>query len=211
MEIFLDIETVPTKDPEVIADIASRIKHPGNMSKPETIAKWEIEDKPALIKNAVAGTSFDGTYGSIVCIGFAINDEPVSVLCGADEFVILNDFYACFYNVRDVKIIGHNVTDFDLRFLWQRLVINNIKRPRFPFNAKSWDERIGDTMKMWNPATDKRISLDKLCKALKVPTSKADMDGSMVAEYANAGRYDEIAQYCKGDVIATRACYKKMI
>jgi predicted PolB exonuclease-like 3'-5' exonuclease len=63
---------------------------------------------------------------------------------------------------------------------------------------------------MWNPSREKRVSLDRLCKILGVPTSKGDMDGSKVAETAAAGEWDKIARYCEGDVIATRACYLKM-
>lgn len=38
MNIYIDIETLPTTDAETIAEIAANIKPPANYSKPETIA-----------------------------------------------------------------------------------------------------------------------------------------------------------------------------
>jgi DNA polymerase elongation subunit (family B) len=213
--LVLDIETLPTIDPSVIAEIAGKIIPPGNISKSDTIAVWHEEKKPALIKEAVARTSFDGTFGSIVAIGWAIDYEEPEVICHANELQLLITFVGAINDAirvkEPLKIIGHNIASFDLRFLWQRLIINGISPPaHIPWNAKPWDERIGDTMIMWNPEREKRISLDCLCKALRVTTSKGDMDGSMVAGYASQGRYAEIASYCVGDVVATRECYRRM-
>ena len=108
------------------------------------------------------------------------------------------------------NIVGHNVA-WDLRFLWQRFVVNGIAPPnwlRVAVKAKPWD--ISDTMTMWNPDRDKRISLDRLCRILGVPTSKGDMDGSKVWDAYRAGEIDRIAAYCRADVEAVRECYRRM-
>jgi predicted PolB exonuclease-like 3'-5' exonuclease len=55
-----------------------------------------------------------------------------------------------------------------------------------------------------------RISLDKLCLALSIPSPKGDMDGSMVNQAVKDGRLLEVVEYCKRDVIATREVYRRM-
>lgn len=220
--IYFDTETIGCDDPAVIADIASTITPPKNYSKPETIAKWEAEEKPDLIKEAMLRTSFDGAVGQIVCIGWAINDGPVESVCGKIEQDLLEAFFAAMKDAgrlhyhggvtkQPMTFVGHNITGFDLRFLWQRAVIDSIKPPScIPFNVKPWDNAIADTMLMWNPERDRRTSLDKLCKALGIASPKGELDGSKVWEAVKAGRISEVAEYCRKDVEAIRACYRRM-
>lgn len=223
MQITLDIETLPCEAPEVIADLAAGIKPPGSMKKAETIAKWEAEEKPAAVEEALRKTSFDGTYGRILCIGWAVDDEEPQSVIGSEETVLsgfmealkARDIPAHGRNVAQApEFVGHNLSGFDLRFLYQRCVINRI-RPTSGLlaacKAKPWDKSIADTMVMWNPDREKRISLDKLCKALGVQTSKGDMDGSKVYEEYKAGNLDKIAAYCRADVEATRECYRRLV
>lgn len=226
--ITLDIETIGTSDPAVISEIAAGITPPGNISKAETIAVWEKEKKPALIEEAVRKTSFDGSTGRIICIGIAVNDDDPAAECGPTEGGILQIAFKAIQHAatthfkfagdkrddKGITFVGHNISGFDLRFLWQRAVINGIKPPACLLNAmqaKPWDKCIADTMLMWNPEREKRISLDKLCRALGVPTSKGDMDGSKVWQAFKDGRLNDIADYCKMDVDATRTCYRKLI
>lgn len=218
--IYFDIETLPSDDAGIIADIAAGIKPPGNLKKAETIEAWERDEKPRAVLEAVKKTGLDGTFGRICCIGFAVNDDAADVRYG-DEAETITAFFAWLteaarisdYTERQSAIfIGHNILSFDLRFLWQRCVVNGIRPPAFiPFNAKPWDGKVLDTMMAWNPERERRISLDKLCLALGVPSSKGDMDGSKVAEYWQAGRHQEVAAYCMADVEAVRQCHKRMV
>jgi len=223
--ITLDIETIGTSDESVIADIAAGITPPGNITKAETIAAWNLDKKPAAVEEAVAKTSFDGAVGQIVCVGMAINDEPAIANCLTDERVLLAGVFMAIQTAatlhyksgtaKDTPIVfvGHNVSGFDLRFLWQRAVVLGLKPPACllkAMKAKPWDGVIADTMIMWSPERERRISLDRLCKALGVPTSKGDMDGSKVWAAFKAGELDKIATYCAADVEATRACYRRM-
>lgn len=220
--IYNDLETVGTEDPGVISEIAAGILPPKTMSKPETIAKWEAEEKPALVDEAIRKTAFDGGLGRIVVIGWAVNDaEPQCAYHGTEREIIEGFFTSVRQAVKvhfqggsrdGVPIFcGHNINGFDLRFLWQRCVVNGIKPPSgIPFRAKAWDKNIADTMVMWNPDYGKKISLEKLCKALGVKTPKGELDGSKVWDYVKAGRIKEVAEYCMGDVRAVRECHNRM-
>jgi len=219
-EVFLDIESVPTTDQRVKKEIAEAIKPPGSMSKAETIAKWEAEEKPKLIETAIARTSLDGTYGRVCCITYAFDDGPVEGVINRDEKIVLGNFFeACrkqgtqqFTSTR-LTVVGHNVNDFDLRFIWQRAIINGVIPPStIPFHSGKYSENIRDTMLMWNPAPDKRISLHKLCLALGVesPKDKNGMDGSDIAYLWSRRDYKKILSYCKDDTGAMRQCFRKM-
>lgn len=218
MKIFLDIETLPTNRPDVIAMIGESVTHPGNISKPETIAKWNEESRPGAMADAVAKTSFDGAFGRVCVIGWAVDDEDATALFDVDEPALLKAFIE---DLRvgpsdkfDTLVIGHNVSAFDLRFLLQRFIVNGIRPPFFlerAAKAKAWEaEKVFDTMIQWNPDRERRISLAKLCLALGIPSPKGEIDGSKVAEYVAAGRIEEVAEYCRKDVYAVRRVYRRM-
>lgn len=44
--ITLDIETIPAQRDDIREYVASKVTHPGNISKAETIAKWNEEKPP---------------------------------------------------------------------------------------------------------------------------------------------------------------------
>lgn len=212
--VYTDLETIGSDDPEVIAEIAAGITAPGNYKKPESIAEWEAQNKPALVQEALKRTSFDGGLGRIICIGFAVNDAVPLTFVGEEKDILVS-FYSALGQIEENSpkvLVGHNLIGFDLRFLYQRSVVNGIRPPAYiNFNARSWDKTVNDTMLMWNPDRDKRISLDKLCRILGVPSPKTEMDGSKVWEYYKEGRIEEIRSYCAGDIVSTRMCHRKMM
>ena len=217
--IILDIETIGTSRPDVIDYIATTVKPPATFKKPESIANWHKEEGPAAIAEAVAKTGLDGAFGQVVCIGFQLDgiDSPLAY-CGLNEPMLLEAFNEMLTkciapgDVLATAVVGHNVSGFDLRFLWQRYVVNGI-RPHAIINvaaqAKSWDAKIYDTMTKF-AGYGNRISLEKLCLALGVPSPKGDMDGSMVGKAVADGRLLEVVEYCKRDVRATLEVYRRM-
>lgn len=214
--LFLDIETLPTSRADVRDYIAAAVKPPGNISKAETIAKWMAESKPEAVEEAIARTGLDGSFGRVCVIGWAFDNAPVSVVHAADdESYVLQEFaHWMDKNPLSTTVVGHNVSSFDLRFLVQRFIVNGIRPPMVIHRAamaKSWEaDKVFDTMVQWNPDKDKRVSLDKLCFALGIPTPKTDLDGSKVAAYVAAGRIDDVVAYCRRDVEAVRLVHARM-
>ncbi len=216
--IILDIETIPATAPHIADYIAATIKPPGTIKLPASIEKWHKESKQEAIEEAIAKTGLDGAFGQVVCIGYDLHDSgnPDAVY-GLDEVELLTRFNAALDAIprnmhNATTVVGHNVSAFDLRFLWQRYVVNGI-RPHAIINAaaqaKSWDAKIYDTMTQF-AGFGNRISLDKLCMALSIPTPKGDMDGSMVGQAVADGRLLDVVEYCKRDVKATREVYRRM-
>jgi len=225
MNIYIDIETLPSSDPKFIADVAATITAPGQYKKPESIAEWLAANKEQAVKDIVSKTSFDGLYGSIACIAWAFDDGPIQVV-GVDvsisESQMLHDFYDSVSEYVKVQysgcitstpltVIGHNVAGFDLPFLKHRSIIHGIKPQTDIYramNAKPWDSCIADTMLMWSPDREKRVSMDKLCKAFGI-TGKDGFDGSMVADTWPIDP-QKVMDYCKDDVERTRHIYKRL-
>lgn len=220
MNLYLDIETIPSQSLAVHQRIADSITPPGTLKKAETIAAWEAETKPGLVKEAIAKTSFDGALGHICCIGWAFDDGETTAYwmegVSAEKRTLeaffntatgyANDSYA----MSPVVTIGHNVVDFDIRFIWQRAIILGVRVPSwFPRDPKPWGSDTFDTMTAFAGARN-RISMDRLCDALGMD-GKGDIDGSMVADLWANGEHARIAEYCRADVGRTRAIHRRMM
>lgn len=226
MLVTFDIETLPTADESIIAEIASTITAPAQYKKPESIAEWMEANKEAAVKEKVSKTSFDGLYGRIACIAYAFNDGDVfhvDTISAGSELAMLERFYGHLtaeltttpYHggsaEMDATFVGHNIAGFDLPFLKHRSIVLGIKPPSMllkAMNAKPWDKCIADTMLMWSPDRAKRVSMDKLCRILGIP-GNGDFDGSMVAETWPAD-HQKVIDYCKDDVERTRAIYSRL-
>jgi hypothetical protein len=246
--LYIDIETIPAQRPDVLEEIrASKqadleaalaaIAPPGNYKKQETIDEWMANEAPKVaaklqsafesdVDDTYRKTSFDGGFGQVCVIGYAIDDaEPQYIkaddMTAAGEVALLESF-ACVLTDLIPKadwftttVIGHNVVAFDLRFLVQRHIVNGV-RPHFIIahaaQAKPWEQdKVYDTLAQWSGNGSKAGgSLDKLCKALSIPSPKGDIDGSQVWNYVRDGKIDQVAEYCAKDVAATRAVHRRM-
>jgi hypothetical protein len=213
--LSLDLETCPVDDPALRAEIAAGISPPGNMSKPETIALWEETKKPALVEEAFSRGGLSAITGRIVCIG-AVHKGGEQTWCGDDEEELLHLFFEYVSALGEpVTYVGHAISSFDLPFLRQRSIVHRRKAPlslRKAWSSKPWDtEHVGDTMTLWSPDRDKRISLDRLCRLLGIPSPKAGgMDGSQVYGLWQAGELGKIGDYCLADCRAALECYNRI-
>lgn len=216
--LYLDIETIPSQDPAVHALIAEGVTPPGNISKADTIAAWHADKKPALVEEAIAKTSFDGALGHICCIGWAWDGGAPLSHCIA-TVKTERDYLADFFDLvaarignsfEPVTIVGHNVIAFDIRFIWQRAIVLGVRVPSwFPRDPKPWSGEVFDTMTAFAGSRG-TIGMDRLSQALGFP-GKGDVDGSMVAGMWAAGKYEEIAAYCRSDIERTREIHRRMM
>jgi len=191
-KLYLDIETIPVSE-EFHNDL--RLLHD---------KKKKNEDFEQFLRQ----TAFDGSFGIIVCIGYAIDDGEANVLHNKEEKIMLKEFWEI---AKDANLfIGHNIMDFDLRFIYQRSVINDVKPTRDLSFARYRNYPIYDTMKEWVKWSLNSLSLGHLALAMGIPTPKDEIDGSQVYEFYKKGELPKILAYCKKDVETTRAVYKKM-
>ena len=226
MDLFFDLETIPSRREEVCAYLGSSVKMPGTIKKQESIDAWHKNDKKDAQDDAVRATSLDGTFGTICVVGWAFDDSaPQCAYSEIDEAFLLNEFNGAIEREltsqkgRDdpyqVRVVGHNVTGFDLRFLMQRCIVNGIKPHAAltrAMGAKPWEGHIVfDTMVQWSGVGGKNKKLEALCMALGIHSPKEECNGSLVWQWVEDGRIKEVAQYCKRDVAATREVFKRMV
>jgi predicted PolB exonuclease-like 3'-5' exonuclease len=116
------------------------------------------------------------------------------------------------FNPRRDLLIGHNIFDFDLLFLYKRSVIHRV-RPSVELSfARYRSQPIFDTMYEWEKWRwgRRHASLDELARVLNLPSSKQEMDGARVYEEFCAGHHERIACYCMKDVELTRQVYYRL-
>jgi len=219
LRFYLDAETIPGQTPGLREILAAEIHPPANMSKPETIARWEAEEKPGKIENAYRKTALDGTLGELCVISWAFDEESIRSVGRypeQSEAEMLGEFFETLRSkvterrrATGITWIGHNVQAFDLRFLFQRAVILGVKPPvPLPHDARPGSDMIYDTMTAWAGFRN-TVSQNKLCRALGIET-KGDLDGSKVWDYMQERRLQEVMAYCEADVHRVREAHKRM-
>jgi 3'-5' exonuclease len=216
--LFLDIETVPQH-----SDYASLSKDWKEL--------WDIK-AGYLIRNKEAETpesiySRAGIYaefGKIICIGcgFIVGEGEqkkinLKSFYGDNEKVLLVEFCDMLnkWSAKEQKwLCAHNGKEFDFPYLCRRLVINEIPIPPIlnVSGKKPWEVNHLDTLELWKFGDFKSYtSLNLLAHSLGVPTSKDDIDGSMVwAVYWNDKDLQRIVTYCQKDVVTLAQIFLRM-
>lgn len=208
-KLFIDIETLPAaeKDEKTLRMLFDK-KHD----------EFEQEKFDEFLRK----TNFDGAFGRILCIGYAVDDEaPQNFYNENNEKKTLQEFWDLVnaisitprnsqYPDYGVQFIGHNIMDFDLRFIYQRSIVLGV-RPAYEISfARYRNYPIFDTMKEWTKWSNTGVGLEYLAIALGIPSPKDGIDGSQVAQFFKEGKVNDILEYCKRDVQTTRDIYRKM-
>jgi len=131
------------------------------------------------------------------------------------EAQALKDFLALMsdFDIECDELVGHNIIGFDLPFLFQRCLANNMSARPF-VNLGEYNVRgVFDTMRAWWLGDRRsRVSLDDIAWALGLESSKtADVEGSRVFDLYQAGKLLEIREYNLNDVRLTRKVYERMV
>jgi len=110
------------------------------------------------------------------------------------------------------EIVGHNLLGFDLPFIFQRCLVNNIVAKPMIDLGEYRVRGVFDTMHAWWLGAKRFVSLDDVAWALGIESSKtATAEGSKVFELYQAGKLAEIREYNLNDVRVTRQVYERMV
>lgn len=157
-------------------------------------------------------------FAKVVCISIGYFKKEgnlfllrVKSFYGDNEKKLLQDFLVTLQQLEANNnkwcFTGHNIKEFDIPFICRRLIINNLNIPSLlDFqNMKPWETNMVDTFQYWRFGDYKNFtSLKLLAAALKVPSSKDDIDGSMVGDvYWQEKQLQRIVTYCQKDVVTT--------
>ncbi len=106
---------------------------------------------------------------------------------------------------RAIQLCAHNGKEFDFPYLARRILVNRLPLPTSlqMQGKKPWEIQHIDTMDLWKFGDFKNFtSLDLLAAIFNIPSSKEEMDGSLVHEvYYEAHDLQKIARYCALDVV----------
>jgi hypothetical protein len=204
--IFVDIETLP----------------PDKGSCPSGV--WE--EIGTCSEEEFRQLALDGDFGRVLTIGVIVEQddhvthhgllgrERKTMMFHLDEVRTLRGFWKLLegFDVSRDLIVGHNLFDFDLPFLYKRSVIQRI-RPTVELPFTRYRSRpVFDTMHQWNKWSPRKfVSLDRLAKVLGLESSKEHgIDGRLVYDRFCEGCHTEIADYCMRDVELVRKIYYRM-
>ncbi|HEV8485060.1 MAG TPA: ribonuclease H-like domain-containing protein [Blastocatellia bacterium] len=225
----LDIETIA--QPEFRERAALKLRRASRLGKmrPEQQERYD-EAAAAEEEEAYRLGSLAATSGRIVSI--AVHVGPVPEIEGSKpnetehvfgiaadgleqpELQALRQFLTLMsdFDSEIDEIVGHNVLGFDLPFIFQRCLVNNIAGAPF-VNLSEYNPRgVYDTMLRWWLGSRNRVSLDDLAWALGLQSSKTEeVDGSLVFDLYQAGKLAEIREYNLNDVRLTRKVYERMV
>ena len=164
-------------------------------------------------------------FGKIIVIGMAIfhedNGKPamrVKSISSNNEKELLTDFKNFIeskFDQDNLRLCAHNGKEFDYPYLCRRMLINDIKIP-WSLNMtgkKPWEVNHIDTMELWKFGDWKSFtSLDLLTNIFGIPSSKTELDGSMVTKtyYKEKDGLKKVEEYCQKDVIATAQLYLRL-
>lgn len=213
--IFIDIETLPPAENE----------HDYYYAKYEQYTEKQVmKTNPISFDQYFRNLALEAATGRVLTIGIIFEKDGEIVHRGnlgreretgkfhLDEARTLKSFWNLLrgFNTKTDLIIGHNVIEFDLLFLYRRSAIKGVL-PSVDLPLKRfYAAPVYDTMWEWT-RWQRKISLSILADAMNISNPKnGDIDGSRVYDAFLAGRDPEIAEYCLNDVDCTREVFNRM-
>lgn len=203
MQIFLDIETLPPSKNNPLVEAKF-----GNL-KDRKYRRLALRVEYAILLAIGVKIFVDGKFELEGVFG----RDRGNLMFHLDERRILRAFWKTIrrFNPDRILFIGHNILDFDLRLIWQRSIIHQIK-PTAQINfARYRSSDVYDTMWQFT-GWRHRISLDEVAGLLGLESSKtSEFNGGKVYDLFLEGRHQEIADYCMRDVELARQIYDYLI
>ena len=225
--LYFDIETIPDQREGALVRIFADVTAPARYTKQDSIDKWMHDNAQAEAEEQYLKTSLHGISGEIVSIAWAFDDGeiqghirrpggPIRQPGEYEEELIRTFFWEVENETKpgegsypNLGWIGHNIIDFDLRYLKQRCMVNQIKPPFIiPADARHGSRDVFDTMRAWAGFRG-YVSQAALCEVLGIE-GKGDMEGKDVWPAYQAGEFDKILAYNKNDVRIVRELYRRM-
>lgn len=218
--VVLDIETVPTEAAMAAPYSEAERTPPGNMSKPETIAKWRENDRVEWETARIKQFSLSPRQGRILCLGMSLpcSDGPIYAGHVAEtedkEASLLKTFWDVMEH-HNGRIVTFNGRTFDLPFLVLRSLHHGITHKLSSDTLRLWFARyrvtphcdVRGVLSNWNDFSDG--TLTDWCRFVGVPCTDG-VSGADIYQLYRQGEYAAIAAKCKADVVATRQLYEKI-
>jgi hypothetical protein len=226
-----------TLDIETLALPGYRARVPHILERDIRLGKMKIEqleryaeDADAEVERVYGLGALSSTSGRVLSIAVHVGPTPEfeidglvgrEYVFGIDERGVerpereaLEGFCALVANFdRETdEIVGHNVVDFDLPFIFQRCLVNDLPVVRVTNLGEFHVRNVYDTMRAWWFGARRHVSLDDVAWAMGFQSSKTEeVEGSRVFDLYHAGKLAEIREYNLNDVRLTRKVYERLV
>jgi len=218
--LFFDIETVGTKDENII-DLLFPVptrkgaeSAPKNYKKEEAILSWiekDYEKELSKRESATRRGALDIDTAVIRSIGWAVAEEEPVVAIGSEKEVI-SDFVEAWNNfsLRNQNAVscGFNSINYDWAVIMRRLSILGLNKWLLSKpNLNRWSGEIDLMNIAWNfgYSAGSIKPMKTLARILSIEVPALDVSGADVADLSD----EELVFYNRSDVIVTREIFKK--
>jgi hypothetical protein len=217
VNFVLDIETIPRdlaaeprKVQEYVWERAVRRAGGGpDLTLDAYLAGEGGEAAPAARREVERYMALRPEFGRVVCIGMGhdargrgdLETKALVARGEADERGILEGFWEAVRGGRDRRFVTYNGLAFDLPFLLRRSVYLGVPPTAgLPLRPFALDAHFDVMRALSNWERADAVRLDIVAALLGLAKSPEGMEGSQVLGLWRAGRHDDIAAYCLGDV-----------
>jgi predicted PolB exonuclease-like 3'-5' exonuclease len=198
-------ETIVVFDLETVPDYAALAR----------LHKFDEGDRAAA--KAALGDKFPKClWHRIVCIGTLVaqrsNEAWQVVAIDAShiglrtEPQLILDFANMIAELRRPRLVTFNGNGFDLPVIRYRAMLNRVSAPSLcsrPYFHRYTDDAVDLCDVLSSFGSNVKTNLQEICRSFGLPGKTDGQDGSGVERLVDAGRFDELAKYCCGDVINT--------
>jgi predicted PolB exonuclease-like 3'-5' exonuclease len=192
--IAIDIETVPDEE-----KLESK--------------QWKAFKEKNKIEDDQAA-ALHPAFSKVACIcAYDMTGKRTFAECVENETEILLNF--SFFLVGENSIFGgHNIKGFDIPFLANRFIANNLNLPNEfrVANRKPWEIVHVDTVELLKFGSGRYLSLDDICLMYGIASPKdGEINALGVWDAYKKGDFESIKKYCGKDVNAWINVYKKIV
>jgi hypothetical protein len=226
-----------TLDIETLALPGYRERVPHQLEKDLRLGKMRIEqieryseDAEAEAERVYALGSLAAVSGRVLSIAVHVGPTPEFAAegIGGREYVFGIDEHGTEQPEREAlrgfltlvanfdretdELVGHNIVDFDLPFIFQRCLVNDLPVPRLVNLGDYKVSNVYDTMRAWWFGGRRTVRLDDVAWAMGLESSKTEeVEGSLVFDLYRAGKLAAIREYNLNDVRLTRKIYERLV
>jgi hypothetical protein len=184
---------------------------PGNYKNPEAIAKWVEQARADQLDKA----ALDIDLARIVALGLWHDgmDEPAVLVCkGEDEErYALGQLWDLVRIEPRPRLIGYNLCHFDLPLALRRSLYLGIDAPQIE-TSKYRHPDVDDLELILSFNGDQKMrGLQFYRKRFGLDVPADESTGADVARLYAEGKFDEIAEHCRCDVLTTKALYERVM
>lgn len=221
MHVVVDIETVPLAASMQAQYPEDRRDPPANYKSDEAIAKWRAKDRAEWQAGLAKDASLNPRLGRVLCVGLKVGDGETVVKMARTEEEERDVLVAFWEAVSQTE--GEVVTwngAWDLRFLLIRSLIHGVPFTEYVsgHTSRSWFRKFAvhphtdckAVLTNWDPPRSGE-GLNEWCDAFGLPRKVGGITGGDVYQLYLDGKFDELAEYNKGDVEATHAVFTRAV